>query len=57
MKSLFELLEVEKEKPQYQIYCDMDGVLCNFDLGYEELTDMSTAKANSYSKSYNADSP
>ena len=35
MKSLFELLEVEKEKPQYQIYCDMDGVLCDFDAQFD----------------------
>jgi len=37
---------------EYVIYCDMDGVLCDFDQGYEDLTGMSTAKANTYGKSF-----
>lgn len=40
MKSLFELLEVEKEKPQYQIYCDMDGVLTDFEERFEHYSGM-----------------
>jgi hypothetical protein len=31
------LTEVEEEK-QYKIYCDMDGVLVDFERGYKELT-------------------
>ena len=27
-----------KDQPQYKIYCDMDGVLVDFEKGYEELT-------------------
>lgn len=42
-KSLVELLdaylpEQEKEKPPYQIYCDMDGVLCDFMKRFEHFT-------------------
>jgi phosphopantetheine adenylyltransferase len=42
----------ENVDSEYTIYCDMDGVLCDFDLGYEKLTGMSTAKANTYPKSF-----
>jgi FMN phosphatase YigB (HAD superfamily) len=54
MPNLLDLyrLIAEDKAFKYTIYCDMDGVLCNFDLGYEKLTDMPTAKANSYSKSF-----
>jgi hypothetical protein len=54
MPNLLDLyrLIAEDKAFKYTVYCDMDGVLCNFDLGYEKLTDMSTAKANSYSKSF-----
>jgi phosphopantetheine adenylyltransferase/Zn-dependent peptidase ImmA (M78 family) len=42
----------ENVDSEYTIYCDMDGVLCDFDKGYEDLTKMSTAKANTYPKSF-----
>jgi hypothetical protein len=38
------LKEVEDQK--YTIYCDMDGVLVDFDKGYKDLTGMSTKEAN-----------
>jgi phosphopantetheine adenylyltransferase len=47
MNSLNENIDSE-----YVIYCDMDGVLCDFDLGYEKLTGISTAEANTKGKSY-----
>src|SRR6056300_891737 len=45
MKSIVELLEAyplkeEKEKPPYKIYCDMDGVLTNFESRFEHLSGM-----------------
>ena len=30
--------EAEATAPQYKIYCDMDGVLVDFDKGYNQLT-------------------
>ena len=42
----------ESVDSKYVIYCDMDGVLCDFDLGYERLTGVSTAEANTKGKSY-----
>ena len=44
-KSLVELLEAypiqeEKEQPQYKIYCDMDGVLTNFEARFDHFTGM-----------------
>ena len=42
----------ENVDSEYVIYCDMDGVLCDFDLGYEKLTGISTAEANTKGKSY-----
>jgi len=44
------LKEVEDQK--YTIYCDMDGVLVDFDKGYKDLTGMSTKKANTYPKMF-----
>ena len=29
---------MEKNSPEYKIYCDLDGVLVDFNKGYEELT-------------------
>lgn len=45
MKSLIDLLEAypvkeEKEMPPYKIYCDMDGVLTDFDRRFEHFTGM-----------------
>ena len=42
----------ENVDSEYTIYCDMDGVLCDFDLGYERLTGMSTAEANTQGSSF-----
>jgi len=42
----------ENVDSKYVIYCDMDGVLCDFDLGYKELTGISTAEANTKGKTY-----
>ena len=44
--SLIDLLEVEQQpkklhKPPYQIYCDMDGVLCDFSGRFDHFTGMS----------------
>jgi len=33
-----ELGRLREEKNEYQIYCDLDGVLADFERGYEELT-------------------
>jgi hypothetical protein len=54
MPNLLDLyrLIAEDKAFKYTIYCDMDGVLCNFDQGYRDLTKISTEKANSYSKSF-----
>jgi len=43
MKKLVDLLEAyplpeQKEKPPYKIYCDMDGVLTNFESRFEHFT-------------------
>ena len=42
-KSIVELLEAyplpeQKEKPPYKLYCDMDGVLTNFESRFEHFT-------------------
>lgn len=36
----------EQEETKYKIYVDMDGVLVDFDGGYEELTGMTTQEAD-----------
>ena len=39
MKKLVDLLEVyplKEEKPQYKLYCDMDGVLTNFEKRFKD---------------------
>jgi len=51
MKKTPTLLDLYEAIKPYTIYCDMDGVLCNFDKGYEDLTGVSTQKANEESKS------
>jgi 5'(3')-deoxyribonucleotidase len=40
MPNLLDLYEAIK--PKYLIFCDMDGVLVDFDKGYEDLTEKST---------------
>jgi len=42
------LKEIEEQK--YTIYCDMDGVLVDFDKGYKDLTGMTTDEANAKGK-------
>ena len=42
------LKEIEEQK--YTIYCDMDGVLVDFDQGYKDLTSMSTKEADAQGK-------
>ena len=42
------LKEIEEQK--YTIYCDMDGVLVDFDQGYKDLTGMSTKEADAQGK-------
>ena len=36
----------EEIKPKYIIFCDMDGVLVDFDKGYEDLTGIHTKHAD-----------
>ena len=49
---LARLGEEEEPKPKkYTIFCDMDGVLVDFDEGYKQLTGMSTQHVNAQDKS------
>ena len=48
---LYKLIS-ENKVSEYTIYCDMDGVLCDFDEGYKKLTKKSTDEANAEGKSY-----
>jgi hypothetical protein len=41
-----ELARLREEETQYTIYCDMDSVLVDFDLGYQELTGMTSQQAD-----------
>jgi hypothetical protein len=41
-----ELGRLREEKTEYTIYCDLDGVLVDFDRGYEELTGITTQQAD-----------
>ena len=51
MKKTPTLLDLyEAIRPKYTIFCDMDGVLVDFDKGYEDLTGMSTSHANEQGK-------
>jgi hypothetical protein len=52
MKKIPTLLDLYEAIKPYTIYCDMDGVLCDFDKGYEDITGKSTDKANAEGKSY-----
>ena len=44
MPNLLDLYEAIK--PKYLIFCDMDGVLVDFDKGYKDLTGKSTNHAD-----------
>ncbi len=44
MIKLLDILK-EAEEQQYKIYCDMDGVLVDFDRGYKDLTHMTPREA------------
>ena len=57
MKKIPTLLDLyklitENNVSEYKIYCDMDGVLCDFDEGYKKLTKKSTDEANAEGKKY-----
>ena len=52
MKKIPTLLDLYEAIKPYTIYCDMDGVLCDFDQGYKKLTGESTDEANAKGKSY-----
>jgi hypothetical protein len=52
MKKIPTLLDLYEAIKPYTIYCDMDGVLCDFDKGYEDITGKSTDEANAEGKSY-----
>ena len=43
--NLFDLYNLIKEETEtkYTIFCDLDGVLVDFDEGYKKLTDVSTS--------------
>jgi len=41
-----ELARLREEKTEYTIYCDLDGVLVDFDLGYQELTGITSQQAD-----------
>jgi hypothetical protein len=41
-----ELGRLREEKTEYTIYCDLDGVLVDFDRGYQELTGITTQQAD-----------
>jgi len=40
----------EEIKPKYTIFCDMDGVLVDFDKGYKDLTGIATHHADAQGK-------
>jgi 5'(3')-deoxyribonucleotidase len=48
MPNLLDLYEAIK--PKYVIFCDMDGVLVDFNKGYKDLTGISTHHANEQGK-------
>ena len=48
MQTLLDLYKLirEEEHPKYIIFCDLDGVLVDFDKGYQQLTGKSTHHAD-----------
>jgi hypothetical protein len=51
MIKLIDILK-ESQSQQYVIFCDLDGVLVDFDKGYKELTGISTKHQNAQNKEY-----
>ena len=49
LMDLYKLIS-ENKKSEYTIFCDLDGVLVDFDKGYTELTGKTTHHANSQGK-------
>lgn len=47
MIKLVDILREVEEKPQTTIYCDLDGVLANFEKGYKDLTGSDAPDYNS----------
>lgn len=43
---------IENISPQYTIFCDLDGVLVDFDKGYTQLTGVKTDHANNQNRDY-----
>jgi hypothetical protein len=41
-----ELGRLREEKTEYTLYCDMDGVIADFERGYKELTGITTQQAD-----------
>ncbi len=37
---------LEQDNPKYTLFVDMDGVLVDFEKGYEQLTGVSTQQSN-----------
>ena len=52
LPNLFDLYKLIKEEieTKYTIFCDLDGVLVNFDKGYKDLTGISTKHADAQGK-------
>lgn len=46
LKRKNEVMNEQKETNKYRIFCDMDGVLVDFDKGYEDLTGLHTKHAD-----------
>jgi len=41
LKKLYKKIKEEVSKEKYTLYCDMDGVLCDFEKRFEDLTGLS----------------
>ena len=49
LRDLYNLIKEETEK-KYTIFCDLDGVLVDFDKGYKDLTGVTTKHADAQGK-------